>query len=428
MKTSKLIVPLITGALFAAVANSQATDFDIAMTGSTAFRSIAVDAIKSLFDTNNAGVPQVATAGSVSDAANGVVYSGTMSNLLSGNTAWIHVHATFSGSAQGANDVYGHHTIGTYTVTGFSTDTSVKSTITPDLAFTDNWPAGMANPIKNSLFDDGGNSIIGVNCFAFIANTNLVTAGVTNIDRERVKLLIDDNGSSLEGGADLPARYLGATDPVVGTNVVSLLGRDIGSGTRITMHATVGYTGIKPVQWAVDNSGNIVRAQDIAGQLITYAAAGLSANACVKTNATLGDPLNGFALDGYDSGGTLVKVCNVTPNTFGYASYPDATATGNKYTTNLLSYEGILPSPANVESGAYPFWSYEHLLSVGNVNGDTTKQAIKAKLVATISSPTFQQSDANYWNNGSNPLAPRLGSMHVTRNVDGGPILPISGY
>jgi len=126
----------------------------------------------------------------------------------------------------------------------------------------------------------------------------------------------------------------------------------------------------------------------------------------------------------------LVTVLNQATNVIGYAGLPDSISSGNGYQSgspNLLTFQGVAPSPANVESGAYPFWSYEHLLSVGNVNGDANKQLVKASLLGTIASSNFQYTDANYYNNGSNPQAARLAYMQVQRSVDGGPITTVAG-
>lgn len=395
MKTSKLIAPFVTGVLFAAAANTRA-DIDIIATGSTAFRNASIDAIKALFD---GGLPT--TVGNSGDAAFGVCYYGTMSNTIPafGSTV-VQFHATFSGSAQGLIDVYNHNLIGVTMKDGTTTN------LAPDLAFTDNWPEAQTPPLKKSQFDT--DSVLGVNVFTFVVNDNLYNAGLTNITRENARYVMTATGDVASGGGGMPANYLGASI----TNTIYLLGRDIGSGTRITTFACIGNSAT-PTQWATNYDGSFTLAANIAGATGTL-------NAQVKTNLTLGDPANGYALDGYDSGGTLVKILNTTPNTIGYAGYPDAT--GNGSTHKILTFEGVAATPANVESGAYPFWSYEHLFSVGNVGGSANKQSIKAALVAKVTSATFQNTDANY-----NGKAAKLANMQVKRLVDGGPIQTVAG-
>jgi len=424
MKTNKIIAPLITGVLFAAAASTYA-DVNITATGSTAFRNIAVDAIKKLYD---GGSPS--SVGNAKDAAYGICYFGTMSNAIpSLGATVVQFHATFSGSAQGATDLYDHNLIGvTYSDGDHSgTNGAVEPSLAPDLAFTDNWPAAMATPIANSKYDDNGLDVIGVNVFDFVANRNLISAGLTNITRETAKLLLTTSGNQDGTSAGMPANYIGGSN----TNLIWLFGRDIGSGTRITTFATVGFAG-QPTQYAVNSSGQYVLASDIAGQVFAISGNGITvgSTAFVKTNTTLGSPANGYALDGFDSGGNLVTVLNQATNVIGYAGLPDSISSGNGYQSgspNLLTFQGVAPSPANVESGAYPFWSYEHLLSVGNVNGDANKQLVKASLLGTIASSNFQYTDANYYNNGSNPQAARLAYMQVQRSVDGGPITTVAG-
>jgi ABC-type phosphate transport system substrate-binding protein len=424
MKTNKLIVPLLTGVLFAAAANTRA-DVHITATGSTAFRNIAVDAIKKLYD---GGSP--ASVGNVKDAAYGICYFGTVSNAVPSLGATIvQFHATFSGSAQGATDLYDHNLINvTYSDGNHSgTNGATEPSLAPDLSFSDNWPQAMATPILNSKYDNnggivGGPDIVGVNVFDWVVNTNLYQAGLTNITRETAKLLMTTSGNQDGTSAGMPANYIGGNN----NNLIWLFGRDIGSGTRITTFATLGFAG-QPTQYAVNSSGQIVLASDIAGQVFAISGNGISVSsaAWVRTNTTLGSPANGYALDGYDSGGNLVTVLNQTTNAIGYAGYPDSTSSGNGYhsaSPNLLTFQGATPSPANVESGAYPFWSYEHLLSVGNVNGDANKQLIKAALLTTLTNATFQNTDANYYNNSNSPQAARLAAMLVQRSVDGGPI------
>jgi hypothetical protein len=433
MKTNKLIVPLISSVLFAAVAHADTT---LTITGSTAFRKTALDAIWNILDSGSGHF--------AGDPTNNFTTGGCIYGTIGGSA--VDFQCTFSGSAQGSVDVYNAGNVITTTDKNGNVITAH-----PDIAFTDNWPAAEANPIANTAFDNNSNDKIGVNVFCIVANTNLYAVGVTNIDRERLKLLIDDNGSSSVnadgtggGGANLPAHYIGANtntgDYSTLNNTVYLLGRDIGSGTRITTFKTIGYTGILPVQWAVTNdvsnggNGEFVRAQDIAGFTITYLGPqghGTESGVFVKTNTTLGTFNNaagqGFALDGFDSGGTLVGVLNNTPNTIGYAGYPDATSGSNFKQANLLTFEGVAPSPANVESGAYPFWSYEHLLSIGLGSGSSSPKApIRAALYNLLTNDTFQNTDANYYNNGTSPKAARMLEMHVKRSVDGGPITPVS--
>jgi ABC-type phosphate transport system substrate-binding protein len=338
-----------------------------------------------------------------------------MSNIVNslGNTV-VQVHATYSGSAQGATDLYKQNLIQVTYPDGNHSGTNgvTEPNLAPDISMSDNWPVAMANPIQNNLFDDTAGDIVGVNVFGYVVPNNLYSAGLTNITRETAQLLITASGSANNPG--MPANYIGGTS----TNLIYLFGRDIGSGTRITTFATVGFAGT-PTQYALDSNGNLVLAKTIAGQTFAISGNGISVGSStfVKTNTSLGNPPT-YALDGYDSGGVLVTCVDQTTNGIGYAGYPDATSSGNGTHHHLLSFQGVSCTPSNVESGAYPFWSYEHCLSVG-ITGN--KATIKAALIAKLTDPTFQNTDSGYAG-----VAARLNYMEVQRFVDGGKITTTS--
>ncbi|MEJ8305277.1 phosphate ABC transporter substrate-binding protein [Saccharibacillus sacchari] len=67
-----------------------------------------------------------------------------------------------------------------------------------------------------------------------------------------------------------------------------------------------------------------------------------------------------------DSSGTVKQIVADTKGAVGYLafSYLDDTVTA-------LSYDGVEPTEANVQSGDYPIWAYEHMYTKGEPDGAT---------------------------------------------------------
>src|SRR6266581_4794398 len=189
MKLNRMFLPVLTGSLLAGAAQAQV---DLTITGSTSFRSITFDRVKSLFD-----------PGYTSDGNFGTgpgTYSGTMSNSVpSLGPTPVTVRLSFSGSAAGMEAV----------------------------------DAGTPVPTINPI------------------------TGITNITREQAVLLMSSSGIITNAGQQvfgMPASFLAGSS----TNPVYLTGRDSGSGTRISVHKDIGYTGTSPRLWGLDGLGNLV--------------------------------------------------------------------------------------------------------------------------------------------------------------------------
>src|SRR5258708_11550194 len=111
---------------------------------------------------------------------------------------------------------------------------------------------------------------------------------------------------SLGGVAGMPATYLGGSS----TNPVYLIGRDSGSGTRISTEKDIGFVGA-PLLWATNGAG-------------TY----------VVTNS-------------YSSGGLERVVIGGKPDAIGYLGRADLAAIA--VTATALNYEGV---PYSATAGA----------------------------------------------------------------------------
>ncbi len=235
----------------------------------------------------------------------------------------------------------------------------------------DVFPESAAPPLNSADFDQ---AIVGVIPFVWVRNNAL--AGITNITREQAVLLMSSSGVVTNGTQvipGMPASFLGGSS----TNPVYLTGRDSGSGTRITTQKDIGYTGASPRLWGLDTAGNLV-----------------------LTN-------------GYSSGGTERNVVANNPNVIAYLGVADAAAIASS--ASIISYEGVAFSVHAVQSGSYPMWGYEHLVSRKGLSAN--QAAIRNALVAAISNQGYQTTNTLYTVSFVDQA-----NMHVRRGTDGGTI------
>jgi len=357
MKLKTLLVPVLAGLWFAGAARAQV---DMTITGSTAFRAITFDRVASLFDTG------FTTTGNTGNGPG--TYRGTMSNSIPslGSTPVV-LRLSFSGSGSGMLAVDQSTLVPTADpITGNS------SNRVPDIALSDVYPESAAPAIDGSHFEQ---SIVGVIPFVWVRNNGL--AGITNITREQAVLLMSSSGVVTNGASliyGMPASYLGGSS----TNPVFLTGRDSGSGTRITIHKDIGYTGTSPRMWGLDAGGNLV------------------------------------VTNGYSSGGNERAVIRDNTSVIGYLGLSDANAIAAS--TTIISYEGVAFSTNAVQKGTYPLWGYEHLVNRASALS-ANQQAVRNALVAAITHQGFQTTNALY----SAQFVDQA-NMHVRRGTDGGTI------
>ena len=349
MKTPKLLLATLLGCLGSTAARAQV---EVTVTGSTAFRSITINRVGTLFDPGSLNaVTNNATTGLIT-------YAGTISNKVTAlGATQVKIRLSFSGSASGMLAVKNQTLISTAETQG------VNVNKVADLALSDVYPGSASPPIPDSAFD---RTVVGVVPFVFVKNNGL--AGVTNITRDQAVLLMTASG---DGG--MPATYLGGAS----ANAVYLIGRDSGSGTRISVEKDIGFSGT-PLLWATNAVGTLV-----------------------TTN-------------GYSSGGLVRGTVNGVASAIGYMGLGDYNNIAANATA--LSYNGVPYAHANVASGSYALWGYEHI--VNRVGGLSANQAlVRDALIAAITDATFQSTDLLYA-----PNFVSLGDMQVDRGADGGPI------
>ena len=351
-------------ALTAALAASQASaQVELTVTGSTAFRAITIDRVASLYDAGFTVVTNNASTGLMTYRGN---VAGAVPSLA--NTP-VTVRLSFSGSAAGMQAVQAQTPISTAETAGVNTNK------TPDLALSDVFPESATPPLSQSDFD---HFVVGVVPFVFVRNIAL--AGISNITREQAVLLMTASGVTTNGTdliPGLPASFLGGAS----ANPVYLVGRDGGSGTRITVFKDIGFVG-DPTQWALDTANNYV-----------------------LTN-------------GFSSGGLERSVISTKPDAIGYLGLADASAIAT--TSTMLAYNGVTFSHANVTQGSYSLWGYEHLVNrAGGLSAN--QQAVRDALVKAITSATFQSTSPLYTNSFT-----AVSEMKVERGADGGTITSLT--
>ncbi|MDB6066569.1 MAG: hypothetical protein JWR26_2777 [Pedosphaera sp.] len=358
MKIKNALVLLATASAVTMVAHA---DVQLTIVGSTAFRTVVKDRLALLFD-----------AGFTSNTANSTTlfYSGTMQGAIPslGNTP-VTIRTDFSGSISGMNDVANGVNQPCINLNGSVTN------VLSDIAFGEAYPSSATPALATSAFST--NHIVGVVPFVIAVNNNLYNMGVTNITREQATLLMYDSGSS-GGTAGVPASFLGATGAAA-TNTPYMIGRNSDSGTRISTEKVIGYTTAFENLWSTNGSGGYI---------------------------SLGD-------NGFSSGGSVASSIANGALSIGYLGLADFSTITNS--AKALNFEGVAPTIANVASGAYPLWGYEHFYS--RIGLSANQATVRDALISALTNTTYQSTNTA-WNLNFVGLS----QMSVSRLTDGGQI------
>ena len=424
LKTLMLTLIALSGAT-----RLHAQTTEVYITGSTAFRSAAHNAIKNIYD----GAPAVQFA----FTNNSATFPGSNSAIFVGNIGGVptNIHTTWTGSEAGiqtvADATQNVNFLPDSETVAPAPGNSVPSTDVndphhPQVAFSDTFQTsstfrGTFNGVTYTTLTEaqgtsaGHGSPVGVVVFKWCASSN---ATITNMTSQMARLLYSSGIAPL-------ALFTGAnadeSKPVVA------LGRNPDSGTRLTTFAEVGagaLTGVQQYQ-PQDSTGAIVKATTgTISQFIPWP----------------DDTVNGIVYSspnsGYSSGGDLSKAMRAVTTdpvaiTGGNASpYTAATVTRIAYLGssdadgNLLnagspapgielSYNGVslgvfadYNTATVLLEGRYTFWGFEHEL----FNNATIPAAVKT--VANKLATQIHDTDA------TGP-AVKLSNMKVTRTTDG---------
>jgi len=211
----------------------------------------------------------------------------------------------------------------------------------------------------------------------YIKNANSIdTAPITNLtQRQAVQLETATNST----------RYFGGTS----TNQVFFIGRNSQSAVRTEIDYNI-YNSATILSFYTNSLGQ----------------------ATVDTNA---DP-------GLTAGGAVTSTVLVLTNAIGEVAVQNI-----KSGVVAIPYEGVPYSANNVINGSYPLWGYEnyYFIATGNAGAPSTaQQAVIDVFYASVTNLAFQAQVGGVFTNNFIPNA----SLRVSRNFDGGPIVPLPNY
>ena len=427
----KMLKTVILGATALATVGAMNAE-TVRITGSTAFRKATLAAIVDQLSTggktvragyvasktglnganqatftNGTDTVQCCFAGSVG----GVDWVLNQSNVRTGVTsadldtrAWIAVPANYAtawATASTALAATDGTYIGTNSGVALSTFTAAgPATITMSDSFQSSTPF-----YYDAGFADMQGKDVGV--VTFIVAKGLEQPGLPSGSYARLTNITGLQFQALASAGFLPLSFFtGDTTNDSSVNVV-LVGRDADSGTRLCSFAEAGYGSVNtPAKQyrAFDASSNDVGTVSTAG--------------AIKTLTLVG------GTDGYSSGSMLKTV-------LGKAIDSTATVGGNKFilvgyagtndtpgAAQQLTWNGCSFSAANVQQGAYSFWSAQHMYRLPTVSEDVDGlfTVYTTDAAATIADSIATKIISTYATNAGL----KLSDMQVKRDFEGG--------
>jgi hypothetical protein len=435
MKTSKLISAAAVALGIIAQAHA---DPVVYLTGSTAFRSTVFASLSSTAGTNSGGVfdssPAVQYATFGNSSANGGTYM-----IFHGNIAGspVYIDCAWSGSEAGiasacntslnnvdrngntiplagSPETWVNVSNVTLTAGGnvVSTNPAANSGLFEgasrgaDLSQADtsqaiSWTPPTPSLPQTQLQDFGVESIV---TFTLTRNVNYAPSNewlhCSNITLPQLNVLFADGV--------VPAGFISG-NPTDDDFTVYLVGRNLGSGTRMNMLGDSQYGAHKAVQQYSIGFG----IEEMPHQAVL-----------VLTNEGDG---------GYESGGDVAKALAITNNgvansgscqqkdpfnggvgwfAVGYVGPSDALNTGNfggEPVANWLTVDGVLSSNGAIENGSWWYWGHEHLYGRNGISGtpETVGNLIFKGVSATVALQNF----------GVNPAGHDAGIQNNLMNV-----------
>lgn len=141
------------------------------------------------------------------------------------------------------------------------------------------------------------------------------------------------------------------------------------------------------------------------------------------TNNSQGLPVQDLSADpGLASAGTLANTVLALSNSIGTVAVQNL-----KSTLTPIAFNGVSYSVTNVENGSYPLWGYENYYFISSPNtGSPTapQQAVLDAFYQSVTNAAFQNINTPAFTNYFVPIT----ALRVSRNYDGGPIIPNANY
>ena len=430
---------ILTGTIaLATLTTTVKADVEVRITGATAFRTAAINALKAQFDIGNNGVSYAyahnKAAGSV-NAADRVTFKGKFPGIAGTTT----VRVSHNGSVEGLRAIATPNTTNNpFFITdgalsapsGSGAETAgVSGTTTQQVAkfsYTDVLQS--STPVTGAL--EPSDPKIGVTLFTMIANDG-APAGLTNVNFQQFKQLFK--------GGRLPLSHF--TGNAADTNFVYATGRNDGSGTRTAYMAECQLGVASTVnQYVATSPGTGTAGAVSVIQLVPAGGATINGTFDPTSASTLwGQDLPGNG--GYFSGSVLRDVMGRTTastqvldnegeeiaaagplHLVSWISTADAVP-ARQAGAKILGWNGSILDSLNtgttlsatdlakITEGQYTAWTFQNLYYVGTLSTDenavytAVKTGIPASLVAA----------------GYVPGVP-VGIMNVDRSDDGAPV------
>lgn len=396
-------------------------DATIRLTGSTAFRAGVHKGIIALF--GGAANVKIATGMTSSNGFNtaatqsgyeGADYTTIQGTTFSGISGTVTIQCSWSGSATGIADLDANTNIafipaataagasGTGYTSAANTTGSVNTATenaTATIAFSDVFVDSTPTPLA-----DLTDHIVAVIPFCWVANKG--TTGITSITQQQARAILTKNQpKSLFTGV--------STD----TDLVLAVGRDNGSGTRITCLAETKYGVSTPVQQykittatGVNTIAQLWPVGDGIGST-SGGNGGYASGSSIRT--IMAATSNTSSLQLKNAAGTNVGAATRNVTLMSSLGISDANTSVTNGATRL-AYEGVLydgTNPDLIYRGAYTLWGYLHLYTKPTVTAD--EQALVDGLTTQLDDPAVL---------GSAGL--RYSQMFVSRTSDGALVGP----
>ncbi len=167
---------------------------------------------------------------------------------------------------------------------------------------------------------------------------------------------------------------LGDSDILASKDLTGLVDHKVCAiGFSVVVHPGNGVTNLKKAQIQDIFAGKITNWKQVGGNdlaIVVINRPASSGTRAVFVKTVMGKVELSRDTLVEDATGTVVQKISQTPGAISYAAF---SGTHGKPGINELSIDGIAASEENVESGKYPFWSYEHIYTNGPPNKDQSR-------------------------------------------------------